>query len=63
MGGGIAIHEKLIYRGELPKKGRSWAALSFDGESGKKEGGGVSEGGSYPNAHYDRFLWKKEFSK
>ena len=56
MGGGMAIHEKLIYRGELPKKGRSWVASSFDGESGKKEGGGVSEGGSYPNAHYDRFL-------
>ena len=38
------VHEKPIYRGELPKKG-AWTVYRFKGGGGggggKKEGGGV----------------------
>ena len=38
----MEFQEKLIYRGELPKKG-AWAVCRFKGWIGKKEGG-VFEG-------------------
>ena len=45
------VHEKPIYRGELPKKG-AWTVYRFKGGwgggGGKKEGGGVFEGGMIP---------------
>ena len=39
------VHEKPIYRGELPKKGRAWTVGRFKGELGEKEEGGVFEDG------------------
>ena len=30
-GGGGGVHEKQIYRGELPKKGGAWAVSKFKG--------------------------------
>ena len=34
------VHEKPIYRGELPKKG-AWTVCRFKGRLGTKEGKGV----------------------
>ena len=42
------VHQKPIYRGELPKKG----SLDREGGLGEKEGD-VFEGGWYSNAHYE----------
>ena len=42
------VHQKPIYRGELPKKG----SLDREGRLGEKEGD-VFEGGWYSNAHYE----------
>ena len=47
------VNEKPMQRGDLPKKGGAWTVHRFKGGLGKKEGGGVFEGGWYPNAHYD----------
>ena len=44
------VHEKPIYRGELPKKG-AWTVCRFKGRLGTKEG----EGCWYLNAHYAYF--------
>ena len=42
---GGEIHEKPIYRGELPQKGKGdWRVCKSKGEIGEKEGGGVFEG-------------------
>ena len=46
--GGGGVHEKAIYREELPKKGRvTWIVGRFRGAGGgldEKEGSGVFEG-------------------
>ena len=38
--GGGGVHEKQIYRGELPKKGRTWTVSKFKGGLAEKRGGG-----------------------
>ena len=42
--GGGGVHEKQIYRGELPKKGRTWTVSKFKGGLAEKRGGGLFEG-------------------
>ena len=49
-GGGV--HEKPIQRGELPKRGGLGQFVDLRG-AWQERGGGVLEGGWYPNAHYE----------
>ena len=40
------VHEKLIYRGKLPKNGGAWTICRFKGGGALQErGGGIFEGG------------------
>ena len=42
--GGGGVHKKQIYRGELPKKGRTWTVCRFQrglAEKRRRGGGGV----------------------
>ena len=51
LGGGGS--QKTIYRGDCVKRGCLGHFVDLMGGLGKKEGGGVFEGGGwYPNAHY-----------
>ena len=57
---GWRIHEKKQYTGGNCLKGGPWTFCRFKGGLlGKKEGGGVFEGGWYPNAHYDEHTQTK----
>ena len=38
------VHEKPIYRGELPKMGGTWIVCRFKRGARRKRGGGVYEG-------------------
>ena len=59
-GGGEPIHEKPIQRGDCLKRG-TWTVCQFKGGLGKKEGGGVFEGGTLiPQCTLWTFIWSRK---
>ena len=52
---GKGVHEKLIEGRDCLKSGWGLDCLLIYGGLGKKEGGGVFEGGLDPNMHYGTY--------